>query len=219
MKPRIKASIKSVRWLAPPYNSKNKTDSRRRLKYHTVNTPGLEQACFAPNKSLAWLVCSYTRSGGDRIGVESRSTLESAVMHPPQEPAPGGAETILLVEPEPETRKLALFMLSKLGYTVIEARNAEDALKAWEEQGFGISLLVTEAPMSRINGHELAQMLTRQNPALRVLYLSDADYERLARRAAGEKGLMFLQRPFTMQSLSGKVRQALDKPIARAQAE
>jgi two-component system cell cycle sensor histidine kinase/response regulator CckA len=124
-----------------------------------------------------------------------------------------------LVEPEPETRKLALFMLSRLGYTVIEARNAEEALKIWEEHGFGVSLLVTEAPMSKMNGHELAQLLTRSNPALRVLYLSDAGYERLARRAAGEKGLLFLQRPFTIQSLSAKVRQTLDVPMVRAQAE
>ncbi len=73
--------------------------------------------------------------------------------------------------------------------------------------------------MSRVNGHELAQILTRQNPGLRVLYLSDAAYERLARRAANEKGLMFLQRPFTMRSLSAKVRQALDAPMVRAQAK
>lgn len=144
--------------------------------------------------------------------------LRIGTMLSAQEPAPGGTETILLVEPEPETRKLALFMLCRLGYTVIEARNAEEAFRRWDEQGSQVSLLLTEAPMSRVNGHELAHTLTHWEPALRVLYLSDAGYERLARRAAGEKGLMFLQRPFTMGSLSAKVRQALDAPRAHAQA-
>ncbi len=134
------------------------------------------------------------------------------------EPASGGSETILLVEPEPETRKLAVFMLSRLGYAVLEARNAEEALRFWDEYGSGVHLLLTEAPMSKINGHELAHMLAQKDPGLRVLYLSDAAYERLARRAAGEKGLLFLQRPFTVSSLSAKVRQALDAPIVRAQA-
>lgn len=110
-------------------------------------------------------------------------------------------------------------MLSKLGYEVIEARNADEALRLWAEHGSGVHLLVTEAPMSRMNGHQLAQTLTRMSPALRVLYISDDSYERLARRAAGERGLLFLQRPFTMRSLSAKVRQALDKPKARAHAE
>jgi two-component system, cell cycle sensor histidine kinase and response regulator CckA len=140
-------------------------------------------------------------------------------VQPLSEAPPRGTETILLVEPEPETRKLALFMLSKLGYAVLEAHNAEEALALWEEQGRDIRLLVTEAPMSRINGHELAHILTGKDPLLRVLYLSDATYERLARRAAGEKGLVFLQRPFTMASLSAKVRHVLDTPAARAHAE
>jgi CheY-like chemotaxis protein len=43
------------------------------------------------------------------------------------EEVPRGSETILLVEPDPETRKLAAFMLSKQGYTVLEARNAAEA--------------------------------------------------------------------------------------------
>jgi two-component system, cell cycle sensor histidine kinase and response regulator CckA len=124
--------------------------------------------------------------------------------------APRGTETILLVEPEPETRKLAAFMLSKVGYNVLEAHNAGEACRIYEEYDAPVDLLLTEAPMSKINGHELAQMLCAKDPGLRVLYLSDPDYERLARRTATEKGLAFLHRPFTMRLLAGKVRQVLD---------
>jgi CheY-like chemotaxis protein len=120
------------------------------------------------------------------------------------------------VEPEPETRKLAAFMLSRQGYQVLEAQHAVEAIKLYEEHGPAVDLLFTEAVMSRVNGHELAQMLLTRNPRLRVLYLSDADYERLARRIAIRKGLMFLQRPFTMRVLASRVRQALDAPRLQA---
>lgn len=124
--------------------------------------------------------------------------------------APGGNETVLLVEPEPETRTLAVFMLGRLGYRVLEARNAFDAIKVYDEYGAPIDLLLTEAVMSRINGHDLADMLCRRNPELKLLFLADSDYERLARRAAARKRLRFLCRPFTMGDLAAKVREALD---------
>jgi DNA-binding NtrC family response regulator len=127
-----------------------------------------------------------------------------------------GVETVLMVEPDPETRALAVFMLSRLGYRVLEARNAIDAVKLCSEQTDRIDLLFTEALMSKVNGHELAQMLTRGAPELRVLFLSDAGYERLTRNVAHKKGLHFLRRPFTMRILAAKVREALDVPMAHA---
>jgi two-component system cell cycle sensor histidine kinase/response regulator CckA len=130
------------------------------------------------------------------------------------ESAPRGNEVVLLVEPEPETRKLAAFMLTKQGYRIIEARNAMEAVKLYDEEHGCVDLLLTEAAMSRVNGHELAEMLTERHPELRVLFLADSQYERLTRRIAADKGLTFLQRPFTMRLLAGKVRQVLDMPAA-----
>jgi DNA-binding NtrC family response regulator len=129
------------------------------------------------------------------------------------ESPPRGTETVLLVEPEPETRKLAAFMLAKQGYQVLEAHNAAEAVRLYEQHG-RVDLLFTEAVMSRVNGHDLAKELLSRDPALRVLYLSDAAYERIARGAAAQKGLAFLPRPFTMGALASKVRQVLDCPAA-----
>jgi two-component system cell cycle sensor histidine kinase/response regulator CckA len=129
---------------------------------------------------------------------------------------PRGDEVILLVEPDPEARTLAVFMLSKQGYHVIEARNAMEAMKLYDEHGPGIDLLFTEALMSRVNGHDLAQMLQGRDPELRVLYLADADYEKMIRRLAAQKGISFLPRPFTMGMLAAKVRQVLDAPVSVA---
>lgn len=129
-----------------------------------------------------------------------------------------GTETILVVEPDPETRSLAVFMLSKLGYRVLEARSAVEAVRIFDSETTAIDLLFVETLMSKINGHELAAMLTRGHPTLRILFLSDAGYERLARPIAQRKGLHFLCRPFTMRLLAGKVREVLDMPGVTAMA-
>jgi two-component system cell cycle sensor histidine kinase/response regulator CckA len=129
---------------------------------------------------------------------------------------PRGTETILIVEPDPETRVLAVFMLSRLGYRVLEARNAMDAVKIYSAERDSIDMLFVETLMSKVNGHELAEMLTRENARLRVLFLSDADYTRLTRSVAQKRGLHFMTRPFTMRMLAGRVREVLDTPMAHA---
>ena len=133
----------------------------------------------------------------------------------PPKPLPRGHETILLVEPEPETRKLAAFMLTKQGYQIIEARNAAEASRIFEENAAPIDMLLTEARMIRVSGHELSQTLTRSSPGLRTLFLADRDYERTSRKVAALRGSEFVVRPFTMAILAAKVRQMLDAP-ARA---
>ena len=95
------------------------------------------------------------------------------------------------MEPEPETRVLAAFMLTRQGYRVLEARCAADAVGLFDATAERIDLLCTEALMNRINGHELAEKLCSKDPGMKVLYLADADYERLTRRVAAQKGLTF----------------------------
>lgn len=135
---------------------------------------------------------------------------------PGREEPPRGTETILVVEPDAEARTLAAFMLSRLGYRVLEAHNAMEALKIYDERGGGIDLLFAEALMPRVNGHELAKLLGARDTVMRVLFLSDAAYERLARRVAAQKQLLFLMRPFTMAALAVQVRKALDAPSYRS---
>ncbi len=129
---------------------------------------------------------------------------------PTGEETPRGTETILLVEPDPETRTLAAFMLTRLGYSVLEAHNAMEALKIYDERASGVDLLLAEAVMPRVNGHELAKLLGARDPAMRTLFLADEEYERMSRRVAAQKSVLFLVRPFTMRALAARVRKALD---------
>ena len=123
---------------------------------------------------------------------------------------PRGNETILLVEPEAETRKLAAFMLSKQGYTVVEARSGAEALQLYQERGGGIDLLLTEDLLPAVNGREVARILTTKAPYLRAIYLCGAQTKPSRRRKTE-----MLQRPFTMRVLAEKVRRALDQPRPR----
>jgi len=124
------------------------------------------------------------------------------------EEVPRGSETILLVEPDPETRKLAAFMLAKQGYTVLEARNAAEAFQHYQERGWEVDLLLTEL-MSEVNGPELARVLEAKDPRLRVVYISDTDNRQLMRRTAARTKVVLVRRPFTMRLLADKVRQVL----------
>jgi two-component system cell cycle sensor histidine kinase/response regulator CckA len=131
------------------------------------------------------------------------------------DPAPRGTETVLLVQPEPESRTLASFMLTRLGYTVLEAHNAMEALKIHDERGGGVDLLLAELRMPRVSGQELAEVLEPRSATMRVLFMADTDYTRLARRMTAQKHLAFLPRPFTMRVLADRVREALDQPVRR----
>ncbi|HUI81517.1 MAG TPA: response regulator [Bryobacteraceae bacterium] len=122
---------------------------------------------------------------------------------------PRGSETILLVEPDPETRKLAAFMLAKQGYTVLEARNTAEAFQHYQESGTQVDLLLTEVFRSDVNGPELARVLEAKDPGLPVVYLSDTENRRLTRRIETRTKAVLL-RPFTMRLLADKVRRVLD---------
>ena len=126
---------------------------------------------------------------------------------------PRGSETVLLVESDPETRKLAAFMLQKRGYTVVEARSTTDALQLYESGGVHADLLLTEVLMPKMSGMNLAVRLQALEPQLRVLFMSHSA-DRIVRELDIDRERGFLRKPFTMGLLAGKVRQVLDRPLA-----
>jgi len=145
--------------------------------------------------------------------VEDRVEVSSTA----QAPAPAardGKETILLVEDEPAVRELTRMVLSKRGYSVIEALNPADAERLAGSHGAEIHLLLTDVVMPGMSGHELAKRLTARHRNLRVLYMSGYTYNVIAEDGTLEEGLSFLQKPFTPQVLAQKVRETLDRPVA-----
>ena len=133
---------------------------------------------------------------------------------PARPKAQRGSETVLLVEDDDGLRGFALRALRENGYTVIAARNAEEAVRLCEDNAARISLLLTDTVMPGMNGYELYGILSKRCPGVKVIFMSGyADAELLSTRLADEK-LPFLQKPFSADYLSGKVREVLDPPAA-----
>jgi PAS domain S-box-containing protein len=124
-----------------------------------------------------------------------------------------GTETILLVEDEPQLRELTRTVLSARGYSVVEALNADEAERLAEQYGAKIHLLLTDVIMPGISGRELAKRLSARHPAMRVLYMSGYTYNVIAQGGTLERGVAFLQKPFTPSALIEKVREVLDAVV------
>jgi PAS domain S-box-containing protein len=131
----------------------------------------------------------------------------------PPSTARKGRETILLVEDEPAVRELIQMVLSERGYTVLEALAPEDAERLAGNNGAEIQLLLTDVVMPGMSGRDLAKRLTARHPHLRVLYMSGYTFNVIAQDGTLEEGISFLQKPFTPQLLTEKVREALDRSV------
>ncbi len=121
-----------------------------------------------------------------------------------------GTETILLVEDQTDVRKLAREMLVRLGYRVLDAGDASEALAIWNTCGETIDLLVTDVIMPQMSGCELAHQLTCLRPGLKVLYITGYTDDVVARHGIGENDGSLLQKPFTREMLGLRVRSVLD---------
>jgi DNA-binding NtrC family response regulator len=124
--------------------------------------------------------------------------------------ASSGTETILLVEDEHDLRKMAAQALELSNYTVIEASCGEEALKVFSEAGRDVDLLLTDVIMPGIGGGELVKRATQMRPELRVLYMSGYTDDSVVRHGVSDSEVAFLQKPFTLDMLSRRVREVLD---------
>ena len=123
--------------------------------------------------------------------------------------AAGGTETVLLVEDEESVRQLVRDTLAAKGYKVVEAENGEAGLAAAAEHKGKIDMVITDVVMPGMGGRELVKQLALARPEAKVLYLSGYTEDAIVSEGTIEKGTAFLQKPFTLQSLSRKVREVL----------
>ena len=130
-------------------------------------------------------------------------------------PAPGGHETILLVEDDLSLRISTQKMLQKLGYHVLEAYTGFSALEVWRHKRDEINLLLTDLMMpDGMTGKELSQRLLQEKPALKVIYISGYSAEIAGRDFPLEEGVNFLAKPFEIEKLARIIRNSLDSDPA-----
>jgi CheY-like chemotaxis protein len=119
--------------------------------------------------------------------------------------AASGRGTILLVEDFEQLRKRTRLMLEQLGYSVVEAESALEALK-WISEGRHFDVLFTDVAMPDLNGDELARHAWDIAPGLRVVFVSGhGDVRDLAR-----PGAALLRKPFSQQEVSETLQRLLD---------
>jgi signal transduction histidine kinase len=123
---------------------------------------------------------------------------------------PRGKETILLVEDEEYVRTLTARMLEKQGYNVIQAREGNEALDLSSKYEGTIDMLLTDVVMPHMNGKILAKHLTQIRTDIKVLYLSGYTGSIIVRQGILESNNAFLQKPYTMESLTHKIRNVFD---------
>ena len=121
-----------------------------------------------------------------------------------------GTETILVVEDEEMVRDLTSNVLQRHGYVVLTAEDGETALAVAASCGQPIQLLLTDIVMPGMNGRELYEQLAPRQPGMKVLFMSGYLNEIVSDRSSPGADSAFLQKPFTVQTLTEKVRSILD---------
>ena len=168
-------------------------------------------------------VYGIVRQSRGAISVESKPGVgtsfeillpnEKACPTPESKPiglADHGNETILIVEDEEVVRRLAVRILEMRGYRVIAAKNSLEALDIGLSYPDKIHLLLSDVIMPGTNGKETAEVLLRQLPDLKVLFMSGYSDEAINLYGVDDFAINFIHKPFTIDGLSTKVREVLD---------
>ncbi|KQM28842.1 hypothetical protein ASE57_03010 [Sphingomonas sp. Leaf11] len=138
---------------------------------------------------------------------EQPTPTPRATMLPVRRGDPG--ETVLVVEDESRVRSFSVEVLRDLGYAVLHASNGPEAL-ALLEQGVRVTLLFTDVVMPGMTGRELADRALAMRPGLRVLYTTGYTRNAVVHNGVLDPGTRLLPKPFGVDELARKVREALD---------
>jgi len=122
---------------------------------------------------------------------------------------PSRGETVLLVEDDPSILKMGKSMLERLGYRVLASGSPHEAIGLAEKHRSEIHLLITDVVMPEMNGRDLADRLQSLYPDIKNLFMSGYTADVIAHRGVLNEGVRFIQKPFSMQDLALKVREAL----------
>jgi len=142
------------------------------------------------------------------LAVEHESVAASAGETAPGLGGQAGGETILLVDDESAVRSITARLLRQMGYEVIEAGDAAEALAATAQHRF--DALVTDVVLPGLSGPDLAARCLARQPGLPVLLISGYARESLTAEGRVIAGTAFLAKPFTREALGQRIRELLD---------
>jgi len=129
----------------------------------------------------------------------------------PKPDLPRSRGTILLVEDETFLLEVTCEILESAGYRVLKTRNAMEAMSAFRQFNAIVRLLMTDVVLPGQNGRDLANDLRSICPDLRVIFISGYPENAVTRHGIQEEGMFYLPKPFSLPTLTRKVRQVLEQ--------
>ena len=122
----------------------------------------------------------------------------------------GETRTVLVVEDAEGLRELTRRLLERLGYVVLLAGDAKEALRVCDEHA-SIDVVLTDVVMPGASGPDLTRDLAERRPGLKVIFMSGYTQEAIVQHGALKPGIAFLHKPFTSDALDRKLREVLDR--------
>ncbi len=162
-----------------------------------------DQALYRAKQEGRNRVVQVGRKGRSPVGSVRLGTVPAAE-------SGQGSELILLVDDDAAVLRTVAMALRRRGYRVLESEHPARALEIARGLDAPLDLVVTDVVMPEMSGFRFVEMLARQQPDVRALYISG--YGRQAVEWAGVPGSIraFLSKPFTVDELTGAVRRTLD---------
>lgn len=147
-------------------------------------------------------------------GTSARLYLPAAARDDAASPAPGGGETILLVEDEAAVRNVTRQILQRRGYTVLAAATPDEALALAAARETSIDLLLSDVVIPEISGPKLARLVRALRPGLPVVFVSGYAEDILVQQMSQIEGAVFLAKPVDPETLLVTLRELLDRHAA-----
>ena len=117
---------------------------------------------------------------------------------------------LLVVEDDAAVRSVIIAMLEGSGYTILEARNGNEALEIYKKHDGEIHLLLSDVVMPGMSGRELAEKISEQHPRMRILFMSGYTDNAIQHHGVLDSDTAFIEKPFSPVQLTGKIREVLD---------
>ena len=165
------------------------------------------------NHGFIWAYSEVGMGTVFKIYLPAVSNRAKAAAEPAAQALPGivrGTETVLLVEDEDAVRRATSEFLGLHGYTVLQAKDGLDALAVVKGHGSTIHLVVSDVVMPNMSGGQLAKEVEGRCPETKFLFVSGYAGKTLIEHNVVDRDTNFLQKPFTLKQLSGKIREVLD---------